>query len=100
MHHSRTYKRQSAQHEIISIQIIGSLSFDPFNLDFPEARLDGADDTHRNLVLNRENVAQQTIITLGPDMAAGVGTYQLGCNAYPLPGLSPASFYQVTVTQI
>src|SRR6185437_1798012 len=63
---------QRAQHQVVRIEILRALAPDALDLGPPQARLDGADDAHGKLVLQREDVVELAVVTLGPDMGAGL----------------------------
>jgi len=65
--------RQRAQHEVVGIETVRPLTLDALDLGLPEARLDRADRAQRDLILECENIIERPVVTLGPDVRAGLG---------------------------
>src|SRR6266568_3767236 len=70
--HRDVDERLSLQHKIIGIEAVGPFALDALDLSSPEARLDGADHAHCDLVLHRKDVVERPVIALGPEMIAGL----------------------------
>jgi hypothetical protein len=48
------------------------VAFDPFDLRLTQVRLDGGDSVQSYIILNRKNVVDCPIVTLGPSASAPV----------------------------
>ncbi len=46
----------------------------------------------RDVVLDRENIGQITVVAFGPEMSAAQSIDQLGCDANPVAGFANAAF--------
>jgi hypothetical protein len=60
-----------------------------------DLRFDRGNDHRGDLVLDREDVGNGAIVTLGPDMRAGRGIDELARNAQAIAGLANASFQNI-----
>jgi hypothetical protein len=60
------------------------------------ASVDGADDTARDLVLQLEAVVERAVKSVGPNVRAARGVYQLTSDTHAAPGLRtlPSSTYR------
>jgi len=74
-------ERQCPEDKIIGVETFRPLAPNTLNLGLSEIWLDSADDAHRDLVLHGENIVEQTIIALRPEMNAGLSLDELGNNA-------------------
>ena len=74
--------RQCAQIKIISVQIVRPFALRPFDLGLAQTRLYRADNTQRDFILKRKDVAQRVIIALSPDVSAGRRFNQLRGDAH------------------
>src|SRR6266436_3746339 len=68
---------QGAQIEVISIEAVGPLAPRAVDLALPERRLDDTGDADRDLVLKFENVFEQAVEPVGPEMRAACRVDQL-----------------------
>ena len=75
--HHRRHVRQSAQIEVVGVEVFGTLSPGAFDLRLPQARLDDADHFFGDLILQVENVLQRAVESVGPEMRPGFGFDQL-----------------------
>ena len=98
--HQFVDERQRLQHQVIGIQAVRPFAFDALDLDFSQARLDCADHAHCDLVLHGKDVAQQSVIALGPDLHAAVCFDQLGGNADAVAGFAHAALEHVVDAKI
>src|SRR6185437_5477305 len=88
------------QHKVVGIETFGPLALGSLDLRFPEARLDGADDAHRDLVLQGEDVVEGPIIALRPDMASRLRLQQLAGNANAIADLAHAAFEHISHAEL
>src|SRR5437868_9121682 len=63
---------QSAQNQVIGAEIFRAFSFDPLDFELAQVGLDRADHAHCDFVLQLEDVAVGSVITISPQMAAGL----------------------------
>src|SRR6266481_9600583 len=83
---------QGAQIEVIGIEAVRPLAPRAVDLALPERRLDYAGDADRDLVLKLENVFEQAVEPVGPEMRAVCRIDQLCGDAYPVSALSHRAF--------
>src|SRR5208282_59783 len=76
-------------------QMLRALAPDAFDLGLAQGRLDSADYTQRDLVLQGENIVDRAVIALGPDMPAGVRFDQLASDADAGCRLAHAAFEHI-----
>ena len=69
--------RQGAQVEIVGVEVVRPLALGPLDLGVKQARLDRADDTQCDLVLQFEDVVERAVEAVGPDVGAGCRVDQL-----------------------
>ena len=84
-----------AQDEIVGVEAVGPLAFDPLDFGPTQARLDRADDRQRDLVLQREDVVELAVVALGPDVGAGRRIDELAGDAHAIRRLAHAAFEHV-----
>jgi hypothetical protein len=87
--------RQSAHHQVIPVEIFRPLPLDPLDLGRPEGRLDCRDRADRDLVMQRKNVVERAVVTLGPDMRAALRLNQLRGDAHPVARLAQRAIEHV-----
>ena len=75
----------------IGFNILGRRRPDGHAFRRQELDLQGCHDLQRDLVLEREDVAEVAVIALGPDVAAGCPFDQLGVDPHLLAGLANAA---------
>src|SRR5258708_15962323 len=77
------------------IKAFGRPAHRALSLSLGNGRSDG--DRYRlgDLVLDREDIGEIAVVTLGPDVVAGFGLDQLRGDADPVPGFSQASSHHV-----
>ena len=71
LRHRQVTVPRRAQHQVVSVEILGSFARDPRHLGLSQARLDRPDDAERDLVLQGEDVVELAVVTLRPQMRAG-----------------------------
>ena len=86
---------QCAKIEVVGIQIVWTLSPGALNLAALQARFDNADHTIGDSVLEVEHVLRISVISVRPEMRAGLGFDELRCDAQAVAGLSHAPFKEV-----
>src|SRR5207302_10999958 len=64
-------KRQRAEIEVIRVQAVRPLSPRALDLRLAQGRLDNAYNADRQLVLDREDVVERTVVVVGPDVGTG-----------------------------
>ena len=84
----RHHVRQSAQIEVIGVEVFGTLSLGAFNLRPLQARLNDADHFFGDLILQVENLLQFSVVSVGPKVRTGFGFEQLGGDAHAVPRLA------------
>src|SRR5262245_41623133 len=92
--------RQGASHKIPSVEIIDRSRLGTHTLCRHQLWFDGFGDAGRDLVLERKNVDQLTIVSLRPDVRAGPRVQKLACNAHALPATAHAAFKDIGDTEV
>lgn len=72
---------QSPQNQIIGTEIFRAFALDPLDFQLAQVGFNRADHTHCDFVLQVEDVAVGSIVTISPQMAAGLRLDELGGNA-------------------
>jgi hypothetical protein len=75
--------------------MFGSLGGPALAFGVGQRWLDCHDDTRGDLVLNREDVGQLMVVTLGPEMGAGRSIDQLAGDTHTLPSLAHATLEDI-----
>src|SRR6185312_4853213 len=88
------------QHKVVGIETFGPLALGSLDLRFPEARLDGADDAHRDLVLQGEDVFEGPIIAIRAYMASRLTLQPLAGNANAIADLGNAAIEHITTADL
>ena len=98
--HRGRYERQCPEKQVVGIEVVGPLA--PCTLDFSFAQgwLDGADDAHCQFVLECEDVAQRTIVTVGPDIRRSCGVDVLPRDTHMVAGPAYAALQYVSNPQL
>ena len=91
--------RQSAHHQIPGIHAIGRLALGAEIFRSVKLRFDRANDSLRDLVLNREDVGNIAIVTFCPNMAASCYIVELRGDAHALSFFSHAALDDITDTE-
>ena len=80
--HSCIRERRRAQHKVVGVEIIGPFALDALNFGLTQARLDRGNHTRRQFVLQREDVVERSVVTIGPDVAPGLRFDELAGDAH------------------
>ena len=72
----------------------------PTLLYFHDLRLDRSRDARRDVVLNREEIAELAIVAFRPNVVPGQRVDELGSDADPVPGLADAPFQHVAGAEL
>ena len=96
----RHHARQSAQIEVIGVEVFGTLSLGAFNLRLLQARLNDADHFFGDLILQVENLLQFSVVSVGPKMRTGFGFEQLGGDAHAVPRLANSPLQHIAHAQL
>src|ERR1051326_3414322 len=78
----RIDQRNGTEDEIVGVEIVRALTLDALDLRLAQARLDGGDYAHRELVLEREDVVEGAVVALRPDVSPGFRLDDLTGNAH------------------
>ena len=90
---------QSAQIQIVSVQIFRTLSLGTLNLGLAQAWLDSADDAQRDLVLKCEDVTERPVISLSPDVSTARRFNKLASDTDAIAGFTQTAFEHVPDTK-
>jgi hypothetical protein len=82
---------QSAQHEVVGVEIFWPLALDAFDLGRAQTWLDCTDRAQGDLVLQCENVVERTVVVLGPDIRAAYALDELRRPEYGAQPFPPAA---------
>src|SRR5581483_6491219 len=82
-------------HEIIGVEAVGALSLHALDFGFPKARLDRADHTQRDFILNREDVGEQSIVSIGPEVRPRFRLDELSADANAVSCLAEPSLKHI-----
>lgn len=69
--------RNRSQNEVISIETVGALALGAIDLRVTQARLNRAHDVQGDLILQRKNVFESSIVAFRPDMSSRHGIDEL-----------------------
>src|SRR6185436_3556457 len=86
---------QSAQIQVIGVQVFRALTLGTLDLRLAEAWLYSRHDAEGDLILEREDVAERAIVSLGPDMGTGRRLDELASDADAVASLAQAAFEHV-----
>ncbi len=89
-----------ARHQFPRAEIAGGARKGADALRGQKARLDRGDDAAGDLILHGKNIAQLTVVLLGPVMAARRRFNELCADAQPLAGPANAAFEHITHAQL
>src|SRR6266852_4178388 len=92
LRHRRESVGQGAQIEVIGIEAVRPLAPRALDLALPERRLDHAGDADRDLVLKLENLFEQTVESVCPEMRTVYRVDQLRGDAHPVSALAHRAF--------
>ncbi len=81
--------------EIVGLEIPRRRRLQARHLPWREIGLERPHDPLRQLALDREQVGQFTVESLGPDVGVGPGIDQLGVHPHPVPGAAHRAFENV-----
>src|SRR5580704_10019850 len=84
-----------AQVQIIGPEVLRRLAIGPVNLSELQARFDNASDAARYPVLQLEDVVEDAVETISPDMGFVCRVDQLRVDANIVPGLADRAFEYV-----
>src|ERR1041384_6285561 len=88
----RMRERLCTQNQVVSLKASGALPPHPIEFGAAQIWFDGTDDALRDLVLQRKDVVELPVKTLGPDQFSTFGIAQLRGNTDPLPRLADTPF--------
>ena len=94
--HRRVSMGECLQHQVVSIEAVGPLSFGTLDLSLAHARLDRSHNAQGDLVLDSENIIERPIVTLGPKVRAALRLNKLTRETYPVCGFAHAAFQHIT----
>src|SRR6185437_3568340 len=81
------------QHELVGIEAVGTLAADALDLGAAQARLDGADHGERDLILDGEQIADGSVVSLSPDIRPVCSISELCVDAEAI-GVAPHAALQ------
>src|SRR5215831_18968414 len=87
--------RQSAEIEVVGVELVGPLASSAFDLSAADRRLDCADNALRHPILQVEDVFQGALELTGPDMCPGLSFDELAGDTEPVRGLPNATLQHV-----
>jgi hypothetical protein len=85
----------AAQEAIVGFQIVGVIGGDALPVTGAEIERERRDDLDRHVVLHREDVGEVSVESLGPDVAACRGVYELRGDLDPVARFAHASLDNV-----
>src|SRR5262249_16190263 len=90
----------SAQKVVVSVEALGWLPSRALDLGLFEFGCNRADHARRHLVLKLEDVFNDAVKMVGPEMAASRGIDELAADAQAVPRLAAAAFQHVADTEL
>src|SRR6478736_4848152 len=81
LRHRGCCEGKCAEEQVVCVQIVGPLATRSFDLGSTQSWLYCADDTHRHLILQGEDISKSAVILVSPKMSPGRGLNELRC--YP-----------------
>ena len=87
------------QHQIICVVFVRRLVLQSFNFGVLQARLDSAYNACRYAVLQFENVVEDAVEGVGPDMDGIASVDQLSGNTDPVSDFAHAAFEHIAYTK-
>ena len=79
--------RKGSEIQIVSVQTLRWFTLRSFDLGCPEPWLYGADHARGDFVLERKDVREVAVVTLGPDVSAACRVDELPRYSDPMPAL-------------
>jgi hypothetical protein len=92
--------RQRAKIQVERGQVVGRPVGQAPRLGHFEGRLDDTGDADCHLVLQRENVFEETVEAVGPEMRAGRRVDQLRADAHIIAGFAHRAFENIVHPQV
>src|SRR5262249_1742892 len=91
---------EGAEIEVVGAEILGALPPGALDLGAANARLDDPDDRRGDLVLEVEDVFHDAVVSVGPDMLAGLRIDELTGDAHAIAALAHAAFEDVADAEL
>jgi hypothetical protein len=88
--------RQRPQVVIVGIHVFGAFPLRSLDLGVPQLWFNGADHTFSDTVLQLEDIIQQALDAVGPDVSARCGIYELSNDANAVSSFANTAFQDAT----